>query len=255
MARSVGNQGKSRFIPAALACAGLALTVPAAGLAVVQTSAAPVELPESLGYMPFTPARLDPQLARRVAALIGEDGLRFTPASKPVSPGDRTVTVAVRVDDATARAISVRSAIDSVGAEQGRDRLLAVAPTSYNLGIARGYQSFALPAKPAAVSVGLRDMGMPDLSTFRPEKDDSSARQGRFGSRLALEKEDSAGRSPRTLEGTGGQSVDLSTSYRVVGNLNVTAGVRLSKDSNRLAPLTDGVEDDQAVYVGTRVSF
>ena len=64
-----------------------------------------------------------------------------------------------------------------------------------------------------------------------------------------------AGRSPRTLEGAGNQSVDLSTSYRVVGNVNVTAGVRLSKDSNRLAPLTDGVEDDQAVYVGTRVSF
>ena len=63
------------------------------------------------------------------------------------------------------------------------------------------------------------------------------------------------GRSPRTLEGAGNQSVDLSTSYRVVGNLNVTAGVRLSKDSNRLAPLTDGLEDDQAVYVGTRVSF
>ena len=52
-----------------------------------------------------------------------------------------------------------------------------------------------------------------------------------------------------------GQSVDLSTSYRVIGNVNVTAGVRLSKDNNRLAPLTDGVEDDQAVYVGTRVNF
>ena len=27
------------------------------------------------------------------------------------------------------------------------------------------------------------------------------------------------------------------------------------QDRNRLAPLTDGVEDDQAVYVGTQVRF
>ena len=103
--------------------------------------------------------------------------------------------------------------------------------------------------------VGLRDMGMPDLASFAPDKSDRAEKPGRFASRLALEKQETAGASPRTFDGTGNQSVDLSTSYRVVGNVNVTAGVRLSKDSNRLAPLTDGVEDDQAVYVGTRVSF
>jgi hypothetical protein len=43
--------------------------------------------------------------------------------------------------------------------------------------------------------------------------------------------------------------------YRVVGNLNVTAGVRLSQESDRLTPLTDGVEDSQAVYVGTQLRF
>ena len=98
-------------------------------------------------------------------------------------------------------------------------------------------------------------MGMPDLASFAPDKSDRAEKPGRFASRLALEKQETAGASPRTFDGTGNQSVDLSTSYRVVGNVNVTAGVRLSKDSNRLAPLTDGVEDDQAVYVGTRVSF
>jgi len=254
MARSVKSQGKARFVPAALAVAGLSLAIPAAGLAVVQTSAA-AELPETVSYLRFTPAKVDPQLAARVAAVMGEDGLRFTPANKPVLTKDRTVTVAVRVDDAMARAISVRSAIDSAGTADSRERVLAISQTSYNLGVARGYQSFAQPAKPATVSVGLRDMGMPDLASYALDKGDKPAKPGRFDSRLALEKEDRAGRSPRTLEGAGNQSVDLSTSYRVVGNLNVTAGVRLSKDSNRLAPLTDGLEDDQAVYVGTRVSF
>ena len=254
MARSAKNQGKTRLVPAALAMAGVALAVPVAGLAVVQTGAA-AELPETISYLPFTPAKIDPQLAARVAAVIGEDGLRFTPASKPVLAKDRSVTVAVRVDDATARAISVRTAIDSAGTADSRERILAVSQSSYNLGVARGYQSFAQPAKPDSVSVGLRDMGMPDLASFAPEKGEKVEKPGRFGSRLALEKEDNAGRAPRTLGGTGNQTLDLSTSYRVIGNLNVTAGVRVSKDTDRLAPLTDGVEDDQAVYVGTRVSF
>ncbi|QYJ07443.1 hypothetical protein KUV82_01585 [Qipengyuania flava] len=254
MARSVKSQGKARFAPAALAVAGMALAIPATGLAVVQTSTA-AELPETVAFLPFTPAKVDPQLAARVAAVMGEDGLRFTPASKPLLKQDRTVTVAVRVDDETARAISVRNAIDSVGTAEGRERALAISSTSYNLGIARGYQSFAQAPKPVAINVGVRDMAMPDLSAFAVDEDEKPANTSRFGSRLALESQENAGRSPRTFDGANNQSVDISTSYRVVGSLNVTAGVRLSKDSSRLAPLTDGVEDDQAVYVGTRVSF
>lgn len=254
MARSVKSQGKARFVPATLAVAGLALMIPVAGMAVVQTGSA-AELPDTVSYLPFTPPKVDPQLAARVAAVIGEDGLRFTPASKPGLAKDRSVTVAVRVDNATARAISVRTALDAAGTADSRERILAISPSSYNLGVARGYQSFAQPAKPSSVSVGLRDMGMPDLASFAPETHERAEKPSRFNSRLSLEREDAAGRSPRTLGGIASQSVDLSTSYRVVGSVNVTAGVRLSKDNNRLTPLTDGVEDDQAVYVGTRVSF
>ena len=90
MAHSVKNQSKARFVPAALVAAGLALSIPAAGLAVVQTSAA-AELPEDIAYLPFTPAKIDPQLAARVAAVRGDKGLRFTPASKPGLSKDRTV--------------------------------------------------------------------------------------------------------------------------------------------------------------------
>ena len=254
MADSVKGQGRARRAPAMLAFAGLALMIPATGLAVVQGDAK-AALPETVSYLPFTPARVDPQLAARVAAVMGEDGLRFTPASKPLLAQDRTVTVAVRVDDATARAISVRSAIDSVGDGERDQRVLAISQTSFNLGVARGYQSFAQPAKPTTVSVGLRDMGMPDLAAFAPDKSEKADKPSRFNSRVAINREDSGTRSLRTPDGLPGQSVDLSTSYRVIGNVNVTAGVRLSKDNNRLAPLTDGVEDDQAVYVGTRVNF
>jgi hypothetical protein len=57
------------------------------------------------------------------------------------------------------------------------------------------------------------------------------------------------------LESLGEQTVDLGGAYRVTRNLDVTAGVRLSQDRDRLAPLTDSVQDSQAVYVGTQFRF
>jgi len=252
MGRKVNSIGAGRAIPVALAAAGLAFAIPGAGLA-VGTGGSAIEAADIVS-LPFTPANIDPQLARQVAAIIGEDGLRFTPATKIQRQSERTVTVAVRVDDATARAISFRTAPTSVAAEQGRERALEIAPTRYNLGVARGYQGFARPEKTATLPAGVRDLSMPDLSTYRPAEE-TSGKPSRFGSRLAIESDSKAGRSPRTLEGLGEQSVDLQGSYRVKGNLNVTAGVRLSQDRNRLSPLTDGVEDDQAVYVGTQLRF
>lgn len=254
MADNGKRKGMKRAFPAAFALAGLAFALPGVGLAVdsVDTSFQPSDV----GSLPFTPASVDPELAKRVAAIMGEDGLRFTPASKPTHrPGERSVTVAVRVDDATARAITVRSAIESVGTQKARTATLAVAPTSYNLGIARGYQSFAQPARTVEVPTGLRDVDMPDLSTFRSNKPEGANKPSRFTSRIEVENQGDIGRSPRTLEGAGEQRVDVSTSYRVLGNLGVTAGIRVSQDRNRLNPLTDGVEDDQAVYVGTQLKF
>lgn len=253
MACRRNSTGTKRALPAMLATVGLALTVPGAGLAVVSAGES-VSSPASLTALPFTPARVDSRLARRVAAVIGEDGLRFTPATKLAHEGDRVVTVAVRVDAATARAISFRDAPGSVSSERGRTAVLAIAPTSYNLGVARGYQSFAQSAKPSELTATLSDVAMPDLSQFRPEKE-RSGKPSRFQSQISLANEQSAGRAPRTLEGAGQQSVDLRTSYRLGRNLDVTAGVRVSQDRNRLAPLTDGVEDDQAVYVGTQIRF
>jgi len=42
-----------------------------------------------------------------------------------------------------------------------------IAPTRYNLGVARGYQSFARPTAPA-LSPALSDASIPDLADFRP---------------------------------------------------------------------------------------
>ncbi len=243
-----GKAGKGRSLPLLLAVAGLALGVPSAGLALgalADTAASPLSTDRGI----FTPATVDPQLARRVASLVGNNGLHFTPAGT-AGKRDRTVTVAVRVDGDVARVISLRSAIDSVpGAGKG---IAAIAPTRFDLGVARGYQSFT---RPVTLPDTVRKLDMPDLARFEPAGSTSPEKPSRFQPRIALEGKGNAGRSEGTLEGLGSQTVDLGGAYRLSRNLNVTAGVRLSQERDRLAPLTDSSQDSQAVYVGTQFRF
>lgn len=273
MSKRAGNKtGIGGMAPALLAAAGLALAVPTAGLAV---SGIENSRPAASGmeFAPFTPATVDPQLARRVTASIAARGqaIRFTPASNQ-SAQDRTFTVAVRVDDATARAISIRSAGSAAAGAPGLGSPLAgvasagnfkLAPTRYNLGVARGYRGFV---KPTAISkpdsglapsvLGLNKVGLLDLADFKPAEGSAIDKPSRFQPRIALEAEKgTTGRSRGTLESLGEQTVDVGGAYRITGNLDVTAGVRLSQDRDRIAPLTDSVQDSQAVYVGTQFRF
>ncbi|MFN4114261.1 MAG: hypothetical protein ACK4GD_10005 [Sphingomonadaceae bacterium] len=255
MAKARGTSGFGTVAPAIFAVALFA--VPTAGLALAGLDAG-LGRPSAVQATPFTPAKADPELARRVQDRIAarSQAIRFTPAGT-IADGQSTVTVAVRVDGDTARAISVRSALAGVQGEAGT-RSVVLSGTRYNLGIARGYQSFAKPQS-ASVSQGLRDMGvrdmaMPDLAQFKPSEG-AADKPSRFQPRIALETEETKGRARGTLEGLGDQSLDVGGAYRVTRNLNVTAGVRLSQERDRLAPLSDGLEDDKAVYVGTQFRF
>lgn len=257
MARGVHSKMKAGgFAAALLACAGMAVAVPGfASDTDPQGSASGFS-----SFQLFTPASVDPELAQRVARDLANRGdrMRFTPAGGSTA-SDRTVTVAVRVDDETARAIGVRSAIEQARGSAGTRAIasLPAAATRYNLGIARGYSSFAKPAAAAATQVpsGVRQIAMPDLAEFEPQDGTAPDKPSRFRPRLALEEERAPGRSEGTLRGDANQSVDLSGSYRVTRNLDVTAGVRVSHERDRLAPLADGVQDEQAVYVGTQFRF
>lgn len=246
------NAGIGRSAPLMLAAAGLMLAAPTAVLAFGGTAGFGQLV--SPGLATFTPASVDPKIARSVAEQLGNRGklVRFTPAGG-ASAQERTVTVAVRVDGEAARAISVRSAIDAVKGEPGRADVLGITQTSYNLGVARGYQSFTKPAP--ALGVGVQKIDMPDLAEFEPSKGVAKDKPGRLQPRIQLEQDSARGRAPRTLQSMGEQSVDLGGSYRLTRNLDVTAGVRISQDRERLAPLTDSVQDSQAVYVGTQFRF
>lgn len=244
--------GRKGGIAGSVALGALVLAAaPSAGLAL--DSLRDVRAGAVTGEVTFTPATVDPQVAR----LIGDAGargkmIRFTPAGLAERP-NRSVTVAVRVDEQAARAIQVRSAIAAAQEQMaGAPGALRIAPTRYNLGISRGYQSFA---QSQVLDQKLSSESIPDLATFRPNPG-AKPDESRFAPRIALEQEDKTGSARLTRDSIGSQSVDVGGSYRVTRNLNVTAGVRYEQDRNRLAPLADPQEQDsQAVYVGTQFRF
>jgi len=235
--------------PASVALGALALAaLPTAGLALESLRDAS---PRSVsGDMTFTPATVDP----RVASLVRDSArmLRFTPAGLAEQP-NRSVTVAVRIDGEVARAVQVRSAIAAAQDQvAGGPGALRIASTRYNLGISRGYESFA---QPAVVDVKLSRETIPDLATFRPSPG-AKPDESRFAPRIELEQRELAGSAPRTRDAAGSQSVDVGGSYRLTRNLDVTAGVRYEQERDRLAPLADPAkQDSQAVYVGTQFRF
>ena len=258
--RTTGRQHKlSRFAAPVLgACAALALALPSAGLAVVGLGQAD-SVADAAAFDLFTPASVDPELAARVAEKARERGIRFTPVGASAADSERTMTVAVRVDGNVARAISVRNAADMVpGNGTGVAGLQA---SRFNLGTARGYQSFARAQAEtpvsgrAPVAANLRDLSMPDLADFAPAQPTREDKPSRLQPRIELEDEAIAGRSPNTLDALGSQTVDVGGALRLSPNLDVTAGVRLSQERDRLDPLTNSVQDSQAVYVGTQIRF
>jgi hypothetical protein len=250
-----GGTGKRSGTMAGLMLAGAvcALALPSAVLAI---STGVNELPagdsrQSEATRSIAPPTVDANLAQAISMRMVPKGqaFRFTPAGTATRP-DRSITVAVRVDADSARAISVGKPLEAKPALAGPS-MLRIAPNAFNLGVSRGYQAFG---QSGSVVPQIRKIDMPDLSAFRPGSPGSDD-PSRFRTRLSVDDRESTGRAPRTFDTAGQQTVDLGGSYRVTGNLNVTAGVRYSPDRDRLGPLTDGKQDSQAVYVGTQFRF
>jgi hypothetical protein len=252
MARKADSTAKAqRKLTLLAVCGALAFALPSAGLALAGKNA-PLASPsfEAMGLNVFTPASVDPELAARIADKARERGIRFTPAGATPVAGERTVTVAVRVDSDSARAISVRKAIDAVpGRGIGLGGLEA---SRFQLGTARGYRSFA---RPIELPTEVRRMALPDLAQFKPSAPQAADKPSRLQPRIELEDREIAGRSPNTLDSIGQQTVGVGGSFRLSPNLNVMAGVRYSQERERLDPLTNSVKDSQAVYVGTQIKF
>lgn len=242
----IKTAGKQRKLPLLALAGAVMLGLPTASLAVVGMGSS---IGDDGAFGIFTPASVDPDLAARVAEKARAKGIRFTPAGSSAELRSKTVTVAVRVDAETANAVSVRSAIDA--APGAGNSLTSIQSSKFNLGTARGYQSFA---RPSELPSSVRDLSVPDLAEFEPAQPTAQSKPSRLQPRIALEDKAIAGRSPNTLDALEAQ-VDVGGSFSLSPNLDVTAGVRYSQERDRLAPLTNSQQDSQAVYVGTQIRF
>lgn len=189
----------------------------------------------------FTPVTSDSRLARAYAdarSAGGQHNFRFTPTVGSMG-ANRSITIVVR-------APSIGGA---GGARSVATPSLGLGSVSFNLRTARGLDRFAAEATGSREADPMLPQGLELPKGFTIEK------PKRLSTDVELEGVATGNGSPRTLVGSKGYAVDVTGSYSLTRNLDVTAGVRYNGRQQRLNPLTDQAQDDQAVYVGTTFKF
>lgn len=187
----------------------------------------------------FTPASADPRLAAAYSGRTPSLGdFRFTPAAAKGRPSQ--VRVAIRARAGSAQHVADTGSASPVG---------ALAPVSYNLGVAVGWRRFAVAGdvakvKPAGSPVDGRESATVGVSYSLP----------RFTGRVAVSADRSEGRAAPALRNPDNYALDVGGSYAVSKHLSVTGGVRYKVEHDRLSSVDDRV-DSKAVYVGTAFKF
>lgn len=202
----------------------------------------PVSLGELGTISSFTPAvndaRLSSAYARAVLTRSGKS-FRFTPTSGSMS-GRRSITVLVR-------------AVGSLGDEERAAGTPGVTPLAFSLDAQRsGWRQLALPESTGRKPLDPVMFDLPAARSFSLESKDRS----RLSTSVLLDTRRETGpASDATLANESKYSLNVASSYSLTRNLNVTAGVRYAGRDNRLIPMTDQRQDDQAVYLGTVFKF
>lgn len=189
----------------------------------------------------FTPAAADPRLAAAIAR-TGLDGMdfRFTPAES--RPDKRGVTVALRVR-------SNRVALADASRAPVQAPTVGIQPIVYNLGASVGWKRFA-------VSGGVSHFDLGPVPGSRESTDVAlTYRAGRASSRVSAVADRPLDTTPKLTQEPQSYSVDVSSSYALTRNLDLTAGMRYRSDRDRLTRLDDTRRDSQSVYVGTAFRF
>lgn len=191
----------------------------------------------------FTPANADPKLA---AALGGRGqsltDFKFTPAPAKGRPSQVRVAIRARTNAPSANRLTDAAA--------GSSALTALTPTSYNLGVAVGWRSFAVAGdvaktKDANPALGGRETAIVGVS-YSLKK---------FTGRVAVGADRAEGNPLPALRKGDKYSLDVGGSYSLSRRVALTGGVRYDVEKDRLSALTDQRRDSQAVYVGTAVKF
>lgn len=228
--------------------AKLAVALGAAGLVLSPAFAAPDSKKRppavSLSLSPdfgFTPASADPRLAAEFSGRVPSlANFKFTPAAAKGRPSQ--VRVAIR-----ARASSPQQV---ASASSSASPVTALAPVSYNLGVAVGWRRFAVSGdvakvEPAGAPLDGRESATVGVSYSLP----------RFTGKVAVSADRGEGRSAPALRNPDNYALDVGGSYALTRRLSVTGGVRYKVEHDRLSAVTDDRVDSQAVYVGTAFKF
>lgn len=234
---------KEAKLLAALAAGGLVLS-PAFATTTAKKRPAAV----SLSFDPissFTPANADPKLA---AALAGKGlaltDFKFTPAPAKGRPSQVRVAIRSHVSapgEPTARPMEASAPTTAVN---------ALTPTSYNLGVALGWKSFAVSGDVAEVknpnnAIGGRESAVVGVSYSLK----------RFTGRVAVGAERAEGNPVPVLSKGNSYSVDVGGSYDLSHRIALTGGVRYNIEHDRNTAFQDERRDSQAVYIGTAFKF
>jgi len=230
-----------------ITAAKAAIALGAAGLLLTPAFAAPetkkkppaVSLSFSRDFG-FTPASADPRLAAELSGRVASLGdFKFTPAAAKGRPSQ--VRVAIR-----ARASSPQQLADGGSASL----VSALAPVSYNLGVAVGWRRFAVSGdvgkiKPEGSPIDGRESATVGVSYSLP----------RFTGRLAVSADRSEGKAAPALRNPDNYALDVGGSYALTRRLSVTGGVRYHVEHHRMSAIADDRVDSKAVYVGTAFKF
>jgi hypothetical protein len=188
----------------------------------------------------FTPSASDPKLAALFARSgLDPSGFRFTPAES--RNGNRAVTVAVRARSSQNGRDSTRVAMASP--------TVGMTPIAYNLGVSVGWKRFAVSGDVAKVDLGA-------IPGSREAADVALSYSGnKFSGRLSASTDRALPGLPRNVVEAPSYSLDVGGSYSLTRNIDLTAGMRLKSERDRLARVADDRRDSQAVYVGTAFRF
>jgi hypothetical protein len=237
---SLVKRSEARWV-AAIAAAGLVLTP-----AFAATTSKKLPPAVSLSFdslSSFTPANADPKLA---AALAGKSlsltDFKFTPAPAKGRPSQVRVAIRARVNAPTQASVTQASAPTAA--------VTALAPSSYNLGVAVGWRRFAVSGdvaktKEADSALGGRESAVVGVSYSL----------SKFTGRVAVGADRPDGRALPALRRGDTYSVDVGGSYSLTRRVALTGGVRYNVERDRLSALQDNRRDSQAVYVGTAFKF
>jgi hypothetical protein len=126
----------------------------------------------------------------------------------------------------------------------------ALAPVSYNLGVAVGWRRFAVAgdvakSRAAGSPIDSRESAVVGVSYSLP----------RFTGRVAVSADRSEGHAVPALRDPDNYALDVGGSFALTRRLSLNGGVRYKIERDRLSALNDERVDSKAVYVGTAFKF